>query len=72
MGADIDLTGASIRNDFGKYGRIVIQADGGNGAITISDAVLIENDGDIAQLNGRATLPHTGFAHVVGVPETDG
>jgi hypothetical protein len=73
--AYIDLSGASIRNDFGKPGEIVILADEGLATIDVEGAVIIDDDqvpGDVAELNGRESLPHTGHNNVVGTPETDG
>lgn len=72
---DVDLRGVTLRNDFGKKGQIVVEADEGKGAIDIGDAVLVDDDeggSDVSELNGREAVPHTGFEGVVGTPELDG
>jgi hypothetical protein len=73
--ADIRLAGATVRNDFGKTGDIVVTAAGGAQTIDIGGATLIDDDRtsmpDVAQLNGRSQLPHQGFNNVVGTPDLD-
>ena len=73
--ADIDATGASIRNDFGKRGEIELCADEARTTIAVGGAVLIDdNTGpveDVAELNGCETLPRSGCPNVSGVPDTD-
>jgi hypothetical protein len=74
--AYVDLTGATIRNDIGKKGEIVVLADETNETITIEDAVLIDDDeaagdNDVAELNGCEVVPRGGCPNVVGTPSTD-
>jgi hypothetical protein len=69
--AHIDLTGAVINNNFGKPGAITITADEGRAQVTIQDAIIIQEGPDVATINGRSTLPHQGFANIVGVPALD-
>lgn len=72
-GATINLTGATLRNDFGKQGSIKITA---GGVVNIEACTLIDDDPspskpDYAEINGRKEIPHTGFAGVVGNPTRD-
>jgi hypothetical protein len=69
--AHIDLTGAVINNNFGKDGAITITADEGRAQVTIQDATIIQEGPDVATINSRSTLPHQGFANIVGVPQID-
>lgn len=69
--ATIRLVGATVRNDSGKRGDIVVVADEGSQQIDISGAVLVDDDGDVAELNGREQLPHEGNNNVVGQPDID-
>lgn len=69
--AHIDLTGATINNNFGKTGSITITADEGHGQVTILDAIIIQEGPGVATINGRSTLPHQGFNNIVGVPQID-
>ena len=73
---NVNLTDATLNNDFGKPGEIIVTAAGGAGQITIIGATLIDDDApanvpDVASLNGREAVPHTGFNNVVGVPNLD-
>jgi hypothetical protein len=72
----VDLTDATLNNDFGKPGDIVVTAAGSAGRITIAGATIVDDDTptsipDVASLNGREAVPHTGFNNVVGVPNLD-
>ena len=73
--ADIDLTDASVRNDFAKKGSIRFCADETRADVTIQGAVLIDDDtsavNDLSLLNGCDTLPRSSCPHVVGVADTD-
>src|SRR5262249_12952093 len=69
--AHMDLTGASSNNNFGKPGAITITADEGVATVTIQDATIIQEGPDVATINGRSTLPHQGFNHIVGTPALD-
>ena len=69
--AHIDLTGATINNNFGKPGSITITADEGHGQVTILDAIIIQEGPGVATINDRSTLPHQGFNNIVGVPQID-
>jgi hypothetical protein len=69
--ADVNATSATIRNDFGKDGQIVVTADEAQQIIDITDATIIQEGPEVAELNGRRALPHTGFNNVVGVPAVD-
>jgi hypothetical protein len=72
--ADIRLAGATVRNDFGKIGEIVITA-GDQQAIDIGGATIVDDERsttpDVAELNGRAQVPHEGFNNVIGTPDLD-
>ena len=68
---NVNLTDATIDNSGGKCGEIVIQG----ATINIQNATIIDDDcnapNDVAEMNGREQLPHTGFANVVGTPLVD-
>ncbi len=71
----VSLRSATLRNDHGKRGDIVVTAAGGAGQVDIEGATLIDDDDkrapDVSEINGRETLPHTGFNNVVGTPTLD-
>lgn len=71
-GGNVDLTHATLRNDFGKCGEIVVTA---GSQITIQGTTLVDDDcrgqPDVSSLNGREETPHTGFNDVVGFPAVD-
>jgi hypothetical protein len=72
----VNLTDATLNNDFGKPGEIVVTAAGGAGQINITGATLIDDDApvnvpDVSSLNGREATPHNGFNNVIGVPNMD-
>ena len=72
----VNLTDATLNNDFGKPGDIVVTAAGGAGQINITGATLVDDDTpfhlpDVSSLNGREATPHTGFNNVIGVPNVD-
>ena len=76
--AGIDLTGASIRNDFAKEGDIVVLADETQATITITGAVLVDDNRtsgveDVSELNGCEVVPRTSppCVNVVGTPDLD-
>jgi hypothetical protein len=64
------LVGATVRNDFGKRGRITILADEGNGQVKIG-ATVVDDGPEVSSINGRAELPHEGFANVIGPADLD-
>jgi len=73
--ANIRLNGATVRNDSGQKGEIVVVATGGQ-EINISGATIIDDNqrtkvNDVARLNGREAVPHEGFNNVVGTPDAD-
>jgi len=70
------LTGATLRNDFGKRGEIVVEANGGAGQVEIGNATLIDDDksasdNDVSEINGREETPHEGNNNTVGTPNLD-
>jgi hypothetical protein len=70
------LTKATLRNDFGKPGDIVVEAAGGAGPVDITDAILIDDDkpvtvNDVSEINGREQVPHQGNNNTVGTPDLD-
>jgi hypothetical protein len=71
-GGNVNLTNASLRNDFGKCGEIVVTA---GGQVNVQQATLVDDNcrekPDVSELNGREELPHTGFNDVVGFPTVD-
>jgi hypothetical protein len=73
--ADIDLTDASVRNDFAKNGSVRFCADETRADVTIQGAVLIDDDtsavNDLSTLNGCDTLPRSGCPHVPGTADLD-
>lgn len=73
--ADIDVTDASVRNDFAKKGNIKFCADETREDVTIQGAILIDDDtsatNDLSTLNGCDTLPRSGCPNVVGTANTD-
>ncbi len=74
--ASIDLTDASLRNDFGKPGEITVLADEGVATITIAGATLIDDQpngqpDDLSTLNGCSTTPRSGCPNVAGTAATD-
>jgi len=74
--ATIDVTDASVRNDFAKDGEIVMTADEGLATITITNAILVDDDPsagvhDVAELNGCEQLPRSTCPNVVGTPTID-
>jgi hypothetical protein len=69
--AHIDLTGATINNNYGKMGAITITADEGLAQVTILDAIIIQEGSGVATINDRSTLPHQPFNNIVGVPQID-
>ena len=76
--AGVNLSGASVRNDFGKEGDIVIVADESQATITISGAVLVDDNRtgsaeDVSELNGCQVVPRTmaPCVNIVGVPDLD-
>jgi hypothetical protein len=71
---DTNLLKATLDNDFGKRGEIVVTAANGNGTVNIQDATLIDDDTkgpDVSTINGREQLPHQGHNNTVGTPATD-
>ncbi|HZP43183.1 MAG TPA: hypothetical protein VFD84_16970 [Candidatus Binatia bacterium] len=69
-----NLRNATLNNDFGKQGQIVVTAANGSSQVNIAGATLIDDDfhgPDVSSLNGRETLPHEGFANTVGTPKVD-
>jgi hypothetical protein len=76
--AGVDLTGASIRNDFAKEGDIVVLADEAQATINISGAVLVDDNPtnsvqDVSELNGCTVVPRTSApcVNIVGTPDLD-
>jgi hypothetical protein len=76
--ASINVSGASLRNDFGKEGDIVLLADETQATITISAAVLVDdnrtgNVEDVSELNGCTVVPRTmpPCVNIVGTPDLD-
>ena len=71
-GGNVNLTNATLRNDFGKCGEIEVTA---GGQVNIQQATLVDDNcrekPDVSELNGREELPHTGFNDVVGFPTVD-
>lgn len=73
---DVLLTGATLRNDFGKKGEIVVEANGGAGQVEIGNATLVDDDrsasqNDVSEINGREETPHEGNNNTVGTPNLD-
>ncbi len=75
--ATIDVTDASIRNDFAKPGDIRICADEAHSTITLTGATLIDDDtsmvNDVSELNGCEQVPRTQppCVNLIGSPATD-
>lgn len=76
--ADIDLSGASLRNDFGKDGDIVVCADETRATIDIDGATLIDDDpnagtNDVSELNACEIAPRTfpPCVNLLGTPAID-
>ncbi len=75
--AQIETNSATLRNDFGKKGEIVLLADETLETIDISNAILVDDDPspstpDVAELNGCEVTPRTPCPNVVGTPALDG
>ncbi len=73
-GTFIDLRGATVSNQAGKPGEIVITANEGNSEVLIQDAILIDEENgilDVSEINFREQLPHEGFNNIVGTPAVD-
>ncbi|MBI3767942.1 MAG: hypothetical protein HY271_05520 [Deltaproteobacteria bacterium] len=72
---DTNLGDATLNNEAGKFGEIVVRAGAGRAQINIQGATLLDDDlrspGDVSELNGREQLPHQGFNNTVGTPDTD-
>ncbi|HJQ83022.1 MAG TPA: hypothetical protein VKA21_03030 [Candidatus Binatia bacterium] len=76
--ATIDITDASVRNDFAKQGEIVMTADENLSTITIANAILVDDDtaagvDDVAELNTCEQVPRTlpPCLNIVGTPAID-
>lgn len=72
-GRNINLEDATVRNDFGKPGEIVITA---GGSVNITNATLVDDQKgsqppDVSEINNREQLPHEGFNDIFGVPLLD-
>jgi hypothetical protein len=75
--ATIDVTDASLRNDFAKPGEIEICADETRSTITLTGATLIDDNtsqvNDVSELNGCEQVPRTSppCVNLIGTPATD-
>jgi hypothetical protein len=76
--AGVDLTGASIRNDFGKQGDIVVVADEAQATISIGGAVLVDDNpagsvDDVSELDGYEVVPRktAPCVNIVETPDLD-
>jgi hypothetical protein len=65
----IRLTGTTVRNDFGKKGDIVVKTANDAFDINICGATIIDDNGDVAELNGQEAVPHN--VNVTGPPDID-
>ncbi|HZP43184.1 MAG TPA: hypothetical protein VFD84_16975 [Candidatus Binatia bacterium] len=75
--ATIDVTDASLRNDFAKPGEIELCADETRSTITLTGATLVDDNtsqlNDVSELNGCEQVPRTTppCVNLVGTPATD-
>ena len=71
---ETNLLNATLNNDFGKQGQIVVTAANGSSQVNIDGATLIDDDFhgvDVSTINGRQILPHQGFNNTIGTPKVD-